>query len=312
MQFGRQLQKNLSFKSELKHTSIKDVFNATKKGSRNYKKILMSNLMVRNVPGETICTHWNIAAKYEKEAYLKSVFTFWKTPYLPIYLQNLHLQIINHKLKLNAQLKHFARNKNNQRISGDCTFCRINNIAEPSEESFKHLFLECASSINALNPVLYFFKQDCNWTEIRINIFYIIYKYYINNYRLRKILPTSQQFERTVKYETKNIVMANPTKEGLIDNLLPIWMGRELEKKEVIEILEECEGDNDKGRIFMSANKRTIILNTKIHLGFGFPCEPGTSRYQRLNDVRNNEKMTKKIMKPLLKSIKPNSIQAHV
>ena len=38
--------------------------------------------------------------------------------------------------------------------------------------------------------------------------------------------------------------------------------------------------------------KKTIILNTKIHLGYGFPCEPGTSRNQRLNDVRNNEKMT--------------------
>jgi hypothetical protein len=90
-------------------------------------------------------------------------------------------------------------------------------------------------------------------------------------------------FESTVKYKTKKIVMANPTNKGLIDNLLPIWMGRELEEKETIEILEECEGDNEKGRIFMSANKnKTIILNTKINLGFGFPCEPGTSRFQRL------------------------------
>ena len=146
--------------------------------------------------------------------------------------------------------------------------------------------------------------QDGKWNEMRTNIFYIIYKYYINNCRLRKILPTSQQLERTVKNETKKIVMAHPTKEGLIDNLLPIWTGRELEKDEVIEILEESEGDNDKGRIFMSANKKTIILNTKIHLGYGFPCAPGTSRYQRLNDVRNNEKMTQKRMKPVLKAIK--------
>jgi hypothetical protein len=42
---------NISFKSELKHTRIKDVFNATKKGSKIYKKILMSKLTVRNVPG---------------------------------------------------------------------------------------------------------------------------------------------------------------------------------------------------------------------------------------------------------------------
>ena len=64
------------------------------------------------------------------------------------------------------------------------------------------------------------------------------------------------------------------------------------------------EGDKDKGRIFMDANKKTIILNTKIHLGYGFPCEPGTSRNQRLNDVRNNAKMTQKMMKPVLKAIR--------
>jgi hypothetical protein len=239
------------------------VFNATKKGSRNYKKILQSNLKTKNKPGETICANWNIDVKYGKDIYLKKVFTFWKIPYLPSNLQNLHLQIINHKLKMNDQLKHFARDENNQPISGDCTFCKLNNITNPCEESYKHLFLECASSIAALNPiaskfnislpdmeeegekVLYFFMQDGKWNEMRTNIFYIIYKYYINNCRLRKILPTSQQLERTVKYETKKIVMANPTKEGLIDNLLPIWTGRELEKDEVIEILEESEGDND-------------------------------------------------------------------
>ena len=138
----------------------------------------------------------------------EKVFTFWKTPYLPSNLQNLHLQIINHKLKLNDQLKHFARDENNQPFSGDCTFCKINNIAEPSEESYKHLFLECASSMTALKPtankfniplpdmeeegekVLYFFIQNVKWSELRTNIFYTIYKYYINNCRLRKILPT--------------------------------------------------------------------------------------------------------------------------
>ena len=65
------------------------------------------------------------------------------------------------------------------------------------------------------------------------------------------------------------------------------------------------EGDKEKGRIFMDANKKTIIFNTKIHLGYGFPCEPETSRNQRLNDVKNNEKMTQKIIKPVLKAIKP-------
>ena len=44
---------NLSFQSNLKMTSIKNVFNATKKGSRNYKKILQSNLNKKNQPSRT-------------------------------------------------------------------------------------------------------------------------------------------------------------------------------------------------------------------------------------------------------------------
>ena len=112
-----------------------------------------------NQPGETINTNWNIARKYDKEKFLKKVFTFWKTPYLPSNLQNLHLQIINHKLKLNKQLKYFARDENNQLVSGNCTFCTINNI-NPSEESYKHQFLECGSSIRALTPIANNFNID--------------------------------------------------------------------------------------------------------------------------------------------------------
>ena len=81
-----------------------------------------------------------------------------------------------------------------------------------------------------------------------------------------------------------------------------------MEEKETLEILEECEGDNNKGRIFMDANKQIVILNTKLHLGFGFHCKPGTSELQRLNDVRNSEKMKVRMMNPVLKSSKNTRI----
>ena len=48
---------NLSFKSDLKMTSIKEVFNATKKGSRNYKTKLKINLNLKNKPEESINTN---------------------------------------------------------------------------------------------------------------------------------------------------------------------------------------------------------------------------------------------------------------
>ena len=126
-------------------TSIKDVFNATKKGSKYYKAIWLQkiNQVKLYVPDGT--SPGNMRRK--------CIFTFWKTLYLPSNLQNLHLQIINQKLKLNDQLRYFARDENNQPVSGNCTFCTINNIEEPSEESYRHLFLECASIIGALNPI---------------------------------------------------------------------------------------------------------------------------------------------------------------
>ena len=124
---------NKDFKSKIKMTSIKKVVDAIRKGSN---------------PSSTINTKWPV---YDQ--YMKKVYSLWKTPFLPIKLQNLHLHIINHKLKLNNQLKHFARDKNKHLVSGKCTFCTINNISNHSEESYTHLFLECRSRISALTPI---------------------------------------------------------------------------------------------------------------------------------------------------------------
>jgi hypothetical protein len=67
---------NLSSMSELKHTSIKDVFNATKRGSKNYKKILLSKLTVRNIPGETNWNRYNIPIPDMEEEGEKVLYFF--------------------------------------------------------------------------------------------------------------------------------------------------------------------------------------------------------------------------------------------
>ena len=105
----KKMTSDYSFKSEQKYTSLKEVFDNTKKGSRNYKAIIMNAVNTKNQPAETINTKWRISEKYDKEVYMKKTFGFWKVSFLPANLQNLHLQIINHKLKSNDQLKHFGR-----------------------------------------------------------------------------------------------------------------------------------------------------------------------------------------------------------
>ena len=107
----------------------------------------------KNTPADTINTKWRISAKYDREKYMMKAFGFWKVSFLPANLQNLHLQIMNHKLKCNDQLKHFARDSNNVLVRGDCTFCTLKGIENPEEESYKHIFVECASSNEALSPI---------------------------------------------------------------------------------------------------------------------------------------------------------------
>ena len=218
-----------SFKSSMKHTSLKEVFNNTKKGSRNNKAIIEEAKKSKNKPAGTIKKTWKISEKYEMSRYFEKTFSFCKLLFIPANLQNLHLQIINHKLKMNDQLKHFAKDENNDPVKGDCTFCKLNGVENPTEESYKHIFVECTSSRSALDPIanknnikipdaenegekiIYFFPQEGKWNEVRTYIFYLIYKANINTTKLRKAIPNQEAFERYVKHETMKIAKANPS-----------------------------------------------------------------------------------------------------
>ena len=264
----------------------------------------MKNVNPGNKPADTINTKWRISTKYDKDTYMKKTFGFWKVSFLPANLQNLHLQIINHKLKCNDQLKHFARNDNNERVKGDCTFCTLRGIENPEEENYKHIFLECASSQSVISAVaakynitmpdteeegekiIYFWPSEDKWGEIRLNTFFLIYKAYINACRLKKELPDQVALDRYIKNETRKIAASNPGNVDLVENMLPFWTENEITREETIEILQEYEGNEGKGRILMDVNKRSIIINTKLNLGYNFPGESGKSGEMCLYDMK--------------------------
>ena len=107
------------------------------------------------------------------------------------------LKISNHNLKLNSQLKHYARDENGRRVQPGCTFCTISGEQTIEEEGYKHFFLNCAHNKHTLEPIaqkynipipnretkgeliLYFWPWQGKWEELRINIFYAIFKYYL-------------------------------------------------------------------------------------------------------------------------------------
>ena len=59
--------------------------------------------------------------------------------------------------------------------------------------------------------LFYFYLTQGKWDELRINTFYMLYKYHIHLCRVRKQLPTATNIEFTLKDETKKFVMTNPT-----------------------------------------------------------------------------------------------------
>ena len=269
--------------------------------------ILLKSLCTDSAPKRKIEKDWKISEKNGRERFFEKAFSFWKCSFLPAKIQIILLKICNHDLKLNNQLKHFARDQDGNRVKPECTFCILSSEETPSEESYRHFFLECKHSCNTLVPIatkynipipntnskgeliLYYFPWENYWDEARINIFYAIFKYYLLSCRTRKILPTPNHFEVTLKFEVKNITLTNPTNTGLTKNLLPLWTGKELTVTETIELLEEVEGKTDKAKLFDYSNKNTMVLKSKLHNNYRFPIVTKDYATHRLNERKNNK-----------------------
>ena len=86
----------------------------------------------------------------------------------------------------------------------------------------------------------------------------------------------------------------------LVENMLPFWTKNEITQEETIEILQEYEGNEGKGRILMDVNKRSIIINTKLNLGYNFPGESGKSGEMRLYDVKSGQKFKNRLTTPVV------------
>ena len=305
----KNLTENKDFTVKTEPEGLPSFFKSVKKGSQKYKKILLNNFKENSNPKNKIEKDWKISEKQGRERYFERAFSFWKTSCLPAKLQLLLLKISNHNLKLNSQLRHYAVDKNGARIKPYCTFCGLQDINSEEKESYKHFFLQCPWSRGAMDPIatkyripipntdtkgeliLYFFPWEGYWDELRINVFYSIYKYYLTTCRTRKLMPSSQHFEATLKVECKNIIMTNPTNKDLVKNLLPLWTERELTTKETLELLEEVEGRTDKGKLFLASNKTTIVIKTQLHTNFRFPILAKDYQIHRANEKKNNDRI---------------------
>ena len=89
--------------------------------------------------------------------------------------------------------------------------------------------------------------------------------------------------------------MTSPTNKGLTDNLLPLWIGHELNKEETLELLEEVEGKTNKDKLFNYSNKNTTILKMKVHNNMRFTIISQDYIEHRRNENKNCDMMKEKL-----------------
>ena len=102
--------------------TLPNMFKTVKKGSQKYKKILLKSTNTNSAPRKKIEKDWKISEKAGRENFYEKAFIFWKHSFLPAKIQLILLKICNHQLKLNSQLKHFARDETGNRVKPECTF----------------------------------------------------------------------------------------------------------------------------------------------------------------------------------------------
>ena len=149
----RILTEDKTFKKNDENDSLPKMFKSVKKGSQKYKMILLKSINTDSAPKRKIGKDWKISEKNERERFFEKAFSFWKWSFLPAKIQLILLKICNHNLKLNSQLKHFARDQEGNRVKPECTFCILSNEDTPSEESYRHFFLNCKHSRNTFVPI---------------------------------------------------------------------------------------------------------------------------------------------------------------
>jgi hypothetical protein len=254
---------------------------------------------------------WKIKEKNRKN-YYERAFNLWKLNFLPAKIAMHQLKIVNHNLKLNSQTKHWAENNETKEINGQCTFCKISMKTIPiPEESYRHLFLDCIHSKEVLKKatemfkiplpnttkkgelLLYFFPWKDKWECIRINVFYMLYKYYITTCKYQSRLPTLGGIEKLIRSEIKLMIVTNQNNKDLLYNLIPLWTGKEIYMSELPEALIDREGEDFRGKFFLGANRKLHILESKVHKSFDFPITTQNSKYHKINEVKNYSRMTK-------------------
>ena len=197
---------------EGEHKGITDVIQSIKKGSTRYKDIMIDSQKIKIKPWETIKERWNIDEDGEHNGLREKAFKFWKNGLLSTKHQNFSLLNTNNRYKYNEQLSKYKKNSDGTLVSNKCTFCSIVNRDTTEVESREHLYLTCTHSNKVLvetsvsigidigntnskgYEILIHRIKENKWEELRENIYFTLFKFYIFKCRAGERLPSTEQF----------------------------------------------------------------------------------------------------------------------
>ena len=166
----------------------------------------------------------------------------------------------------NDQQSKYKKNSEGILVSKKCTFCKLIDQDTEQIESREHLYLKCENSTKvlyesaeamgiAINDIdtkgyevlIHKIKENI-WEELRENLFFTLYRFYIFKCRAGERLPSTNQFRTELRNEISMIIRCNAQSKNINDKLLPLWGGHELtlELAEKLRENDEETADNFK------------------------------------------------------------------
>jgi hypothetical protein len=132
---------------------IIEFLSSFKKGSRKFRKILGYEKKAYDLSKLTQVTSFacitnTTVPRIER---LKNLYSVWGRGYLNNDLRVFLFKYYNNILGLGNRIAHFVQN-----VDARCTFCVLENRADPVPESFEHIFFSCPSTQAILK---YFFER---------------------------------------------------------------------------------------------------------------------------------------------------------
>ena len=136
--------------------------------------------------------------------------------------------------------------------------------------------------------------KENKWEELRENIFFTLFKFYIFKCRAGERLPNTAQFKNDLQKEISMIIRCNSQSKIISEHLLPLWGGHEV-SLELVETLRNT--DEEVSEILNDAGKKTLIFKKKLRNNYLFPTISEEALILKRSEEENYEKFSLTLFK---------------